>query len=182
MKIQSHKPFVSTLPFDDTHMYRSHGWTPQDTEFDAWDLDVIGEIPNELAGVYLRNTENPLMPAIGRYHPFDGDGMLHSISFADGEAHYRNRFVRTSGLLAEQEAGRALYAGLAEPPSRSIATDGRGARTGMKDSSSTDVVVHRGIALTSFYQCGELYRLDPCLLYTSPSPRDQRGSRMPSSA
>ena len=25
-------------------------------------------------------------------------------------------------------------------------------------------------------------RFDPCLLYTSPSPRDQRGSRMPSSA
>ena len=25
-------------------------------------------------------------------------------------------------------------------------------------------------------------RLDSCLLYTSPSPRDQRGSRMPSSA
>ena len=25
-------------------------------------------------------------------------------------------------------------------------------------------------------------KLDPCLLYTSPSPRDQRGSRMPSSA
>ena len=27
-----------------------------------------------------------------------------------------------------------------------------------------------------------LDRLDVCLLYTSPSPRDQRGSRMPSSA
>ena len=25
-------------------------------------------------------------------------------------------------------------------------------------------------------------RVSPCLLYTSPSPRDQRGSRMPSSA
>ena len=25
-------------------------------------------------------------------------------------------------------------------------------------------------------------RLESCLLYTSPSPRDQRGSRMPSSA
>ena len=25
-------------------------------------------------------------------------------------------------------------------------------------------------------------RVIPCLLYTSPSPRDQRGSRMPSSA
>jgi len=28
----------------------------------------------------------------------------------------------------------------------------------------------------------ESVKLKPCLLYTSPSPRDQRGSRMPSSA
>ena len=28
----------------------------------------------------------------------------------------------------------------------------------------------------------EMYKIDDCLLYTSPSPRDQRGSRMPSSA
>ena len=27
-----------------------------------------------------------------------------------------------------------------------------------------------------------IYFYNPCLLYTSPSPRDQRGSRMPSSA
>ena len=31
----------------------------------------------------------------------------------------------------------------------------------MKDASSTDVVVHRGRALTSFYQCGDMYRIDP---------------------
>jgi carotenoid cleavage dioxygenase len=36
----------------------------------------------------------------------------------------------------------------------------------MKDSSSTDVVVHAGVALTSFYQCGDLYRLDPLTLET----------------
>ena len=28
----------------------------------------------------------------------------------------------------------------------------------------------------------DIYRSKTCLLYTSPSPRDQRGSRMPSSA
>ena len=27
-----------------------------------------------------------------------------------------------------------------------------------------------------------VFNIDVCLLYTSPSPRDQRGSRMPSSA
>ena len=31
-------------------------------------------------------------------------------------------------------------------------------------------------------QLGLAFRSDLCLLYTSPSPRDQRGSRMPSSA
>ena len=32
------------------------------------------------------------------------------------------------------------------------------------------------------YGADKLRFLNPCLLYTSPSPRDQRGSRMPSSA
>ena len=33
-------------------------------------------------------------------------------------------------------------------------------------------------------KCAKTYRIQSvsCLLYTSPSPRDQRGSRMPSSA
>lgn len=54
--------------------------------------------------------------SIGRYHPFDGDGMLHAISFDSGAASYRNRFVRTLGLDAENRAGHALWAGLAESP------------------------------------------------------------------
>ena len=38
--------------------------------------------------------------------------------------------------------------------------------------------------LTRFYHTRKVqpYYAYPCLLYTSPSPRDQRGSRMPSSA
>ena len=100
------------------------------------------------------------MPAIGRYHPFDGDGMVHAIRFADGRASYRNRFVRTQGLAAELEAGAPLWAGIIEPPAKSQ-RDGWGARGRMKDASSTDVVVHDGRALTTFYQCGDVYQLDP---------------------
>ncbi len=118
-------------------------------------------MPADLDGVYLRNTENPVHPSLKHYHPFDGDGMVHVVGFRDGKAFYRNRFVRTDGLLAEQEAGQSLWAGLAEPPYLSLREDGWGARRQMKDASSTDVIVHRGTALTSFYQCGDLYRLDP---------------------
>ena len=120
-----------------------------------------GEIPRDLDGVYLRNTENPLHPALKTYHPFDGDGMLHIVGFRDGKAFYRNRFVRTDGFLAENEAGEPLWPGLAEPVQLAKRDGGCGARTRMKDASSTDVIVHRGIALTSFYQCGDLYRVDP---------------------
>jgi carotenoid cleavage dioxygenase-like enzyme len=153
--------FLSTLPEDDDHPYRTGPWRPQTTEWRADDLVVVdGEVPADIDGVYLRNTENPLHPALKSYHPFDGDGMIHVVGFRGGEAFYRNRFVRTEGFTAENAAGRPLWAGLAEPP-RLAERDGWGARGRMKDASSTDVIVHRGTALTSFYQCGDLYRVDP---------------------
>jgi carotenoid cleavage dioxygenase-like enzyme len=145
------------------HPYLTGAWTPAFEEFDATDLEVIGEIPRDLDGVYLRNTENPIHEPIGLYHPFDGDGMIHAMSFQDGRAEYRNRFVRTKGFLEEAAAGEALWAGLAEHPSKSK-RPGWGAQGGLKDSSSTDVVVHAGKALSTFYQCGEGYRLDPLTL------------------
>jgi carotenoid cleavage dioxygenase-like enzyme len=159
--------FLSTLPEDDDHPYRTGPWRPQTTEWDADDLTVVeGEVPADLDGVYLRNTENPLHPAVKAYHPFDGDGMLHVVGFREGKTFYRNRFVKTDGFLAENEAGGPLWAGLAEPVQVAKRDDGWGARGRMKDASSTDVIVHRGIALTSFYQCGDLYRLDPCSAQT----------------
>jgi carotenoid cleavage dioxygenase len=154
----------STLPADDDHPYRTGPWRPQTNEWDATDLDVTGELPADLEGVYLRNTENPVRPPIRRYHPFDGDGMIHAVSFREGTASYRNRFVQTEGLLAEEAAGEALWAGIAESPRLSKREDGWGARTRMKDASSTDIVVHAGVALSSFWQCGDLYQLDPVTL------------------
>ncbi len=157
---------LSTLPVDDDHPYRTGPWRPQTAEWRADDLSVIGDVPSDLDGVYLRNTENPVHPAVaGRYHPFDGDGMIHVVGFRDGTVFYRNRFVRTDGFRAEQEAGGPIWAGLAESP-RHSGRDGWGARGRLKDSSSTDVVVHAGTALSSFYQCGEAYRLDPLTLDT----------------
>ena len=164
MQVAVHRQFQATLPPDDDHPYRTGPWQPQRVEYDAWDLEVEGTVPDDLEGTYLRNTENPLHPPIRRYHPFDGDGMVHSVSFSNGEARYCNRFVRTDGLLAEQQAARALWAGVAEDPATAARPNDLGARPNMKDASSTDVVVHRGRALTSFYLCGDLYQLDPCTL------------------
>ena len=164
MTISLDHEWESLLPDGDTHPYRTGAWRPQTREWTARDMDVEGEIPSDLNGVYLRNTENPLVPNADRYHPFDGDGMIHSISFREGHAEYRNRMVRTEGLATDLAAGGPQWSGLAESPLTAVRTDGWGARTRMKDASSTDIVVHSCVALSSFYQCGDLYQLDPVTL------------------
>ena len=149
--------------------YLQGAWRPSFGEWDAvyapGDPEVIGEIPRDIDGVYVRTGENPVHEPIGRYHPFDGDGFIHAISFKNGRASYRSRFVRTKAFAAEQEAGGALWAGLMEPPHKSL-RPGWGAQGSLKDSSSTDVCVHAGQVLSTFYQCGEAYRLDPFTLET----------------
>ena len=47
---------------------------------------------------------------------------------------------------------------------------------------STLVATFKNGAASWLYYADRLYQLPLCLLYISPSPRDQRGSRMPSSA
>ena len=56
-------------------------------------------------------------------------------------------------------------------------------RTGQGSQLRLRAIVTRGaINATILEKRASLLRSDSCLLYTSPSPRDQRGSRMPSSA
>ena len=156
----------STIEPND-HPYLQGAWRPSYNEWEATfasgDVEVIGTIPPDIDGVYVRTGENQINQPIGRYHPFDGDGFIHSMSFKGGKASYRSRFVRTKGFQAEQEAGRSLWAGLMEPPQKST-RPGWGAQEWLKDSSSTDVVIHAGKILSTFYQSGEGYRLDPFTL------------------
>jgi carotenoid cleavage dioxygenase-like enzyme len=160
MRVERLAPVKGSLK-PSNHPYLNGAWTPLMEEVNAWDLDVIeGAIPKDIDGVYLRNTENQVHQPLGRYHPFDGDGMVHQIDFKDGKVSYRNRFVRTRCFAAEQEAGQSLWGGLADSPKISL-RPGFGAHGSLKDSSSTDIVVHAGKALSTFYQCGEGYRLDP---------------------
>ncbi|SMF61909.1 carotenoid oxygenase family protein [Allosphingosinicella indica] len=160
MKITRLPPIVSDFG-GSNHPYLSGAWTPLHEEVDAEDLEVIeGTIPDDIDGVYIRNTENQVHNPLGRHHPFDGDAMIHQISFSGGRASYRNRFVRTRCFVAEQTAGRSLWGGLADPPGTSL-RPGYGAHGSLKDNASTDVVVHAGKLLATFYQCGEAYALDP---------------------
>lgn len=165
MQLTRQKPIVTSLK-PSNHPYLNGAWTPLHEEVDAADLEVIeGAIPIDIDGIYLRNTENQIHQPLGRYHPFDGDGMLHRIDFQNGRANYSNRFIRTRCFHAEQETQGSLWGGLMDRV-ETAKRPGFGAHGSLKDSASTDVIVHAGKALATFYQCGEAYVVNPETLET----------------
>src|SRR6185295_7480763 len=100
-------------------------------------LEIVGELPRDLCGTYFRTGPNPAFEPPGKYHWFDGDGMIHAIHLEDGRASYRNRWVESDGLKAEQTAGRALYPGILGMSSKTEVA-------GFKITGNTNIVHHAG--------------------------------------
>ena len=125
--------------------YLQDNFAPVHDELTATDLEVTGELPRHLDGRYLRIGPNPAADPGQRYHWFLGEGMVHGVRLADGQAQwYRNRWVRPQpGDFAPntnvlEHAGRTLaLVEAGSPPyelSHDLETVGRcdfgGTRTG----------------------------------------------------
>jgi carotenoid cleavage dioxygenase-like enzyme len=147
-------PAVPKLPVVELVDAAANPWlrgafAPVRDELDTNDLAVEGRLPGELVGSYVRNGPNPQFTPLGSYtFPFDGDGMVHMVTFEGGRARYRNRWVVTRGLAAERRAGRALYGGtftpIAPDPAR-LGADGD--PNPFKTWANMHVVRHRGRVL-----------------------------------
>jgi len=111
--------------------FLSGNFAPVQDESDYAELTVKGKIPEELNGVYMRNGPNPAFDPTSYTYPFDGDGMIHAIYLQQGRASYRNRYVKTKALQAEQQVGHAIYGGFAHPVIPDFA------KLGLEDSTVT---------------------------------------------
>lgn len=122
-----------------------HAWV--DTERTEADLEVRGHIPHDLRGLFARNSANPAHEPPGRYHWFDGDGMVHGVSLEDGRASYRNRYTRTAAFEREQREGHALWGGILNPVAPK---DG----PPIKDTANTHLVPFGGGLLATWWLSG----------------------------
>ncbi|MGB3200278.1 MAG: carotenoid oxygenase family protein, partial [Nodosilinea sp.] len=138
----------------------SSGYRSQPNEHSYWVTDIEGSIPTELEGTLFRNGPG-LLDIHGHpvKHPFDGDGMISSIAIRDGKAFFRNRFVRTAGYVAEQNAGKPLFRGVfgTQKPGGPLAN---AFDLNLKNLANTHIV-YWADKLLALWEAAEPHRLDP---------------------
>lgn len=92
------------------NLYNFFGFKPVLAERQHEPVEIVGDLPPDLVGVYLRNGANPQFdPSFARRHMFDGPGMLHQIQITKQGASYSNTFVRTPRFEFERMAGREVF-------------------------------------------------------------------------
>ncbi|MBX7096810.1 MAG: carotenoid oxygenase family protein [Myxococcaceae bacterium] len=143
---------------DNGYEYLQGEHQPVTQELDVAKLEVTGALPKELDGLYVRNSPNPHFQPPGKYHWFDGDGMVHGLRFGDGQARYVNRWIRTKGFLHEEQLGKAVYGGILDPLTPEAMKLPGGP---LKDTANTDLVFHRGKLLALWWLSGTPYSLSP---------------------
>ena len=76
--------------------YNKPGFKPVHTQCTDVELVPTATIPKDIDGVFLRNGTNLQFPETrGRYHMFNGAGMLHQVQVRNGKASYTNVYVKT---------------------------------------------------------------------------------------
>jgi all-trans-8'-apo-beta-carotenal 15,15'-oxygenase len=148
------------------------GYESLTTEHSYAITNIEGEIPVGLEGTLFRNGPGRLEVNGDRlHHPFDGDGMISAVSFKDGKAWFRNRYVRTEGYLAESAAGKILYRGVfgTQKPGGWLAN---AFDLKLKNIANTSVM-YWGDRLLALWEAGLPHELNPHTLETlGPSTLD----------
>jgi carotenoid cleavage oxygenase len=121
--------------------YLEGNFAPVEVEMTAFDLPVVGHIPQMLEGRLLRIGPNPLGAVDPRtYHWFLGAGMVHGLRLRGGRAEwYRNRFVVSDTIAAA--LGRSPLPG---------------PRNGSRDNNANTNVVDMGGRTYAIVEAGSL--------------------------
>lgn len=101
-RLQIYQPVVNNT-------FLNRQYAPVPSHVFAKELRVVGTLPLDLNGMFVRNGPNPYFDPSGGYHWFDGDGMLHGLRIRDGRISYVNKWVQTKRLQEETAARKPFH-------------------------------------------------------------------------
>lgn len=135
----------------------------QELDYRVAHSEVRGRIPESVRGTFFRI--GPGRNEIGGEkfgHWFDGDGMMHSVTFFDDGVRYRNRYVRTPKYVKETKAQRIVMRSFGHNiPGGVLKNIGR-----LPANCANTSLVYHGGRLLALWEGGQPYQLDPATLDT----------------
>ncbi len=157
-----HTPHAAPC-FPDLLIYRGYS-APVRIEGDVYDLEVYGEIPAALNGVYVRASADPQYPPrLGSDIFLNGDGMTHLVRISNRHADLKMRYVQTEKFKLERAARRALFGAYRNP-----FTDDPSVRGRNRGTANTAMCWHAG-RLLALKEDSQPMELDPVTLETRGS-------------
>ncbi len=117
-----------------------HSLRPLRIEGDVLDLDITGEIPHEIDGIFHRVQPDAQFPP--KYDDdqfFNGDGLITQFDIHKGRVNLKQRYALTDKLKAERKAGRALFGAYRNP-----LTDEESVQGMIRGTANTTPIVHAG--------------------------------------
>ena len=140
---------------------------PMRFEADVYDCQVVGKIPSDFTGAYVRVGPEFYFPQ--KYAddgPVDGDGYINLFRFRNGRVDYKSRWVKTLRWENDREAHRQLYGKYRNPftddPSIRDLTI---AKPSLRTSANTHTLAHAG-KLFAIKEDALPYEMDPRTLDT----------------
>jgi hypothetical protein len=96
-----------------------------DYDGDAWEkgfqnveqescYELDGDFPTDLEGTFFQNGHTKFYVSDDEFHvhPFDADGMVQAVTFQNGKAWFRNRYVKTPGYQQELKENKVCKRGV----------------------------------------------------------------------
>lgn len=146
--------------FPDTASFRGFN-APRRIEAAIYDLEIDGELPHELNGMFYRCGPDPrFAPIHGDDININGDGMVTMFRFQNGHVDFLSRYVHTEKYALETAARRALFGVYRNPYTDDPSVAGKDRTT-----ANTNIVYHAG-HLFALKEDGLPHELDPFTLET----------------
>jgi len=130
-------------------------------EGDIFDLEIEGDVPDQLHGSFHRvHPDAQLPPRFENDQFFNGDGMVSLFRFRGGKIDFRQRYAGTDKFRLEREAGHALFGAYRNPLTDDETVKGR-----IRGTANTNVIVHAG-KLLALKEDSPALIMDPLTLET----------------
>ena len=134
----------------------------------CYELPSSADFPPDLEGTFFQNGHAKFR--VGEeivLHPFDADGMVSAVTFRNGTAWFRNRFVETRGFLDETKANKVLYRGVFGTAKNQGKWWSNIFDVKFKNVANTHVLYRKGDQrLFALWEAGLPHELDPVTLET----------------